>query len=634
MTRLPGSPTEKLEFLKGLNERTLPYLIGDILYFLHNHDQVRVVDGPGDGKRDIHSVLNSGEKHIAQCKYHQNYESTVSSREADELVIALTKFGAKKGLFATTARISPQAKREYLDNFPGFEMKFMDGINIVDAVLSSPILCSVWVEGKSIILAKNSLTLPFIIRNVESDYPVQDLAFSTQILEKFNIAFENNYISKELFQPYRKPKKITSSECGTPLISCYEAVISGAFTLNEISGILDSASQLISSTIHQVLNQTTILRLGIPSLTKVIKREKNNDEDKDRITLSFIPPTSYVVSQTGSLVLEKDWILVNAQSNEWHFPENLSSAGASWAGWYSNQFDCMLMLQVSYPISDELNYFYQIQQELKIRSLESSLYLIGTAEICNEFLKSLKSEQRPNLELPYGIGGRMLAWIHPKILSGLGTIQHGDGKCEYVVDDEILTFQSNILIISQKAENYALTQVPFTQARHIAAIEGHELLPEVKYRTMDSADLVHYFSDLASPTNLEDRKATFVWMWEVASSPSEASQILSNKTISFSFQTSLFWDVKRGYSTKKTFLMTSLTFSISVHISTDEFLKEHKEIIEQGFETLRSWIKSLWKDAKCSTQYFWSAEVGFTFEDGGLRDHPFVMLFPDSNTEK
>ncbi|MBD1829216.1 restriction endonuclease [Microcoleus vaginatus GB1-A2] len=628
MTRLPGSPTEKLEFLKGLNERTLPYLIGDILYFLHDHAQVRVVDGPGDGKRDIYSVLNSGEKHIAQCKYHQNYKSTVSPREAEELAIALTKFGTKKGLFATTARISPQVKREYIDNFPGLEMKFMDGIDLVDAILSSPILCAVWTDKKSILLAKNSLVLPFIIRDIESDRPVQSLIIPPQVVDDLNISFKNNHISKEIFEPYRKPKQITYSECGTSLISCYEAVIISAFTINEITDKLEVASQLIGRTINLLLNQTTVIRFGVPSLTKVIERK--DDRKKDRIPLSFISPKSYVISQLGHLVSEKDWILVNTKGNEWHFPENLSMAGASWAGWYSNHFDCMLMLQVSYPISDELSYYYQIEQDLKIRSLESSLYLTGTAEICNNFLQSLEPGQKPSIKVPYGIGGKMLAWIHPKVLSGLGTIQHGDGKGEYIVDDEILTFQSTIEIVYKLADNHDMNKVSFTQARHIAAIEGHELLPEIKYRSMESADLFHYFSNLASPANLEERKATFVWMWDVASSPSDVSQILRNETISFPFEVSLFCDVKRGFSTKKTFLMTSLTFSISVDISTDEFLKKNNGLIGQGFEILRSCIQSLWKDAKCSTQYFWSAEVGFTFEEGGLRDHPFVMHFPDS----
>jgi hypothetical protein len=633
MTRLPGSPAEKLELLKELDEHTLPYLIGDVLYFLHNHEQVRVVDGPGDGKRDIHSVLKNGDKHIAQCKYHRKYESTVSSREADELVIALMKFGAKQGLFATTARISPQAKREYLDNFPGFNMTFMDGIDIVDAVLSSPILCSVWVEGKSVILTKNSLSVPFIIRNVDHDHPIQGLTFSTQVMGKLNIAFENDYISKELLQPYRKPKQITSAEDGTSLISCYQAIISGAFTLNEIPEILDSTSQLISATIHQLTDKTNIFRLGVPSLTKVIKREKDDDEDKDCIPLSFISPKSYVVSRVGSLVLEKDWILVNTQSNDWHFPENLSCAGASWAGWYSKYFDCMFMLQLSYPLSNELNYFYQADRDLKIRSLESSLYLVGTTDVCNEFLSSLEPNQQPNLELPYGIGGRMLAWIHPKVLSGLGTIHSINGKHEYVVDDEITAFNSNISIISQQSKNYDLKQVPFSQARHIAAIEGHELLPEIKYRTMRSADLVHYFSDLASPSNLEEREATFVWMWKIEASPSQVSKLI-RKPISFPFETDVFCDVKRGYSTKKTFLMTSLTFSIPVHISTDDFLVEQKETLERGLEILRSWIQSIWKNATCSTKYFWHKEVGFTFRDGGVFDHPLVMLFPNSNNEK
>jgi hypothetical protein len=611
MSRVPGSPTEKLEFLKGIDAQTLPYLIGDILYFIHNHKQVRVVDGPGDGRRDIHSVLSNGEKHIAQCKYHRRYKSTVSSREADELVIALIKFGVTAGLFATTARISPQAKREYLDNFPDFNMSFMDGVDIVDTVLSSPILSSAWMEGESFNLTKNSLKVPFIIRNSEHDYPIEDLDFPEKQLGKLNISFGKDCVCKEAFRPYRKPDNITFSEDGTYLISCYKAVVSGSFSLSEIPEILSEISRLVGVTIHRSVNKTNIFRLGIPSLNRIANREKIDDEkNQDSIPLPFIAPKSYVLSREGSLVLEKDWILVNAQSKDWHFPENISCSGVFWAGWYSEYFDCMLMLQLTYPRSNELNYLYHAHQDLKIRSLESSLYLVATTDVCNEFLNSLEPQQHPNLELSYGIGGKMLAWIHPKILSESAAIEPIPGKYEYFEDDEIIAFKSSILTISEKSRNYSLKKISFSQARHIAAIEDYELLPEIKYTTMRSADLFHYFDEVSSPSNLREREATFVWMWNIEASLPQVSEFIKNP-VSIPCDADLFLDVKLGFSTKKTFLLSSLTFSIPVSLSTDDFLVEQKENLEKGFETLRHWIESTWKNSACSTKYFWNKEVGF-----------------------
>ncbi len=70
MAKIPGTPEEKLALLSGINQNTLPHLVGDIVYFVYGHNEVRVVDGPGDGKRDVHSRMPSGKRHIAQCKYH------------------------------------------------------------------------------------------------------------------------------------------------------------------------------------------------------------------------------------------------------------------------------------------------------------------------------------------------------------------------------------------------------------------------------------------------------------------------------------------------------------------------------------------------------------------------------------
>lgn len=138
MTRIAGDPAEKLRLATTIDHNTLPHLVADILYFLYGHKEVCVVDGPGDGKRDVHSVQPNGVRHITQCKYHKSPNHAVGSDETDELVLALMKFGCKAGLFVTTGKISPQAKREYLDNYRDFQLSYIDGLGLIDAVLSSP----------------------------------------------------------------------------------------------------------------------------------------------------------------------------------------------------------------------------------------------------------------------------------------------------------------------------------------------------------------------------------------------------------------------------------------------------------------------------------------------------------------
>lgn len=83
----------------SLNPSSLPILAADILKWSLGHTKVRILDGPGDGRRDILSITPEGIPHLTQCKHHSDDTKSVSSRETDEIVIALAKFGVKSALF-------------------------------------------------------------------------------------------------------------------------------------------------------------------------------------------------------------------------------------------------------------------------------------------------------------------------------------------------------------------------------------------------------------------------------------------------------------------------------------------------------------------------------------------------------
>jgi Restriction endonuclease len=147
---MPGRLQNKLQYLSGLNEKDFPYLIADILKLHLQHTNVKVVDGTGDGKRDIFSISEKKEKTITQCKFHYDFNTTSGTSETDEIVIALNKFGCSKGVFCTSGKLSPQSKREYLDNYPQFDLIWFEGHEIVDIVLENPILRKIWFEGEKI----------------------------------------------------------------------------------------------------------------------------------------------------------------------------------------------------------------------------------------------------------------------------------------------------------------------------------------------------------------------------------------------------------------------------------------------------------------------------------------------------
>jgi hypothetical protein len=104
--------------------------------------------------------MSDGSKHITQCKHHDNPRVACTSAEVAELPMALMKYGARRGLFVTDARISPQAKREYLNDYPGFELDFLDRDELLSEVLSRPALRALWFDGARIGSVNVSITFP------------------------------------------------------------------------------------------------------------------------------------------------------------------------------------------------------------------------------------------------------------------------------------------------------------------------------------------------------------------------------------------------------------------------------------------------------------------------------------------
>lgn len=261
MRRTPGTPAEKLALLGGLDETSLPHLVADVLYFCRNHRNVAVVDGPGDGRRDISSTRPDGAKHLTQCKFHGDVTAKVGARETDELPVALLKFGSQKGLFVTTARLSPQSKREYLGDFPGFELEFWDGLQLVDQVLSSPLLSELWFSGGAVQRRAVSAAVPYVIRRGSDDRPihVEPLPFVTS---EYSLAFRNASLSAGVFAPYRPPKVVDPSEPGGESLWCQEAVITGTFDLKGLSSVLPGIVDAIAAQLPR--GSTHTVRLGRP----------------------------------------------------------------------------------------------------------------------------------------------------------------------------------------------------------------------------------------------------------------------------------------------------------------------------------------------------------------------------------
>lgn len=612
MARVPGHPDKKLALLSNLDYKSLPHLVGDILYFQRRHEQVQVVDGPGDGKRDIHSLQPDGLRHITQCKYHQDFNTTVSSDETDQLVLALTKFGCKSGLFVTTGRISPQAKREYLDNYPNFKLDFMDGVGIVDSVLASPILSSVWFNGASIINVRNSLRIPFLLRFANTDKPLTTEHFSNCVTSDCEYKFSFTNCSRLDFEPYRPPSELTKDENGSDWIHCYQVLSTGSTNIHEIPDQIKAVTQIVAQQINKS-SLPVIIRFGFPSLLSNITSRYD-----DQVKIAQVRPQSFIIGIDRSITSEKDWI-VFPNLNDWCFPENLSVAEASWAGWLNRSENIILMQSLTLPKLNENSFLKQQESKIQRELLSNSLFLAGTSGICNSFKKRLSIKDKPNWSCPYGPNGILLGWLHPKLTTDYSN-QEIDKQKE----------QKHKNLVNKIKEKYiktSLLEVPSEQAIFIAAAAGEELSPKSKESvTFDSADLFHNFHDIPSPVCLLDRDFTLVQMWDTRQTLDSIRTTLIQNPLELDKGVALFWDAKFGRKTQKPFLLTSLTFSCPPYTSVADYFASNQPKVNFYLRKVHEYVNSHWNSVELSTVFFWRTEVGFQITDQVFRGNPWVIL--------
>jgi hypothetical protein len=85
-----------------------------------------------------------------------------------------------------------------LSDFPGFVLEFWDGLQLVDQVLSSPLLAELWFPGDSVRRRAVSVVVPFIIRRPDDDRPIRVDAdpFTTP---EYSVVFQHVGVSSGVF---------------------------------------------------------------------------------------------------------------------------------------------------------------------------------------------------------------------------------------------------------------------------------------------------------------------------------------------------------------------------------------------------------------------------------------------------
>ncbi|MDB9836786.1 restriction endonuclease, partial [Flavobacteriaceae bacterium] len=378
---MPGKPKDKLKYLESIDEFDFPYLIADILSSHFNHYNVRVVDGTGDGKRDVFSINRKGEKVVTQCKYHYDMGKTSGTRETDEIAIALNKFKCNIGFFCTSGKLSPQSKREYLDNYPDFELNWLEGHEIVDIVLEDTILRKIWFENEKIHLTKSCVSIPFIFRKLPDDSSLEPvISYDFKLPNEIRVVVkEKSLFSPNQFRPFND-LDIRKSGGSFGNTFAFEIKLAGKINYNSIDDIKTQIVEQVSkeSTL-QFPDSYVAIRFGIPHLS-----EENDSFRKYKVEKSNFPINSetYLIKD-GQIQEEYDFLIETG--DDWKRPYRISMSQLSDFRFYNRDLDLVFNMYYTCAAKEDLHPHVTRNIEIEKILWKKSIFVSGERNIIEEF---------------------------------------------------------------------------------------------------------------------------------------------------------------------------------------------------------------------------------------------------------
>jgi hypothetical protein len=514
---------ENTKSFAALNSNLLEKLAADLL-FVQGHTQIRRTGGPGDGGRDIHSLDPEKKLHLTQCKYHQDSDLACSSSDLSELPMAMIKLGYSRGLFLTNARISPQGKREYLNDYPDLRLDFLEGEALEREVLGNGMLTALWYEGRRFSEVSVSTVFPTIIRRHEGDRPFMPFRSSQEpdlvpLLDylanrhgSYKFSISRGTTSSEPFIPYRAPEPLTTEEGAMPFLQVMEIAALGEIALPDLPTL---AEDICKGSINWLLPEFGGLsvRVGSPS---IIPLEGSNSGSR---ILSNIGATSFTATQ-AFCGKEKPWFAARPNSY-WSIQSDARVSEADWIRLYSEDLDCCLAYEIHSRISSSARFWQEALREIQLSGWQRSLFCL---------LPKWESWPYPEIPEPdetveWSWDKRMLCgWLHWTVLGNPVTIRSGeDPTMESPEDRECRERLSEIEIYLNTVPDAKLLDA--TEARHMVALAGGDPFPAIGFRTIDTADVVVNLGILPSPIRPASRmfELSIAWRSKIAVADAKAS---------------------------------------------------------------------------------------------------------------
>lgn len=498
--------------LQNLSPDALLRLARDILVS-RGHRIARVTDGPGDGGRDIHTLSADGEKHLSQCKYHKDVLQACTSQELAELPMAMVKLGYEHGTFVTNARISPQGKREFLDNYAGLSLEFLDGSLVATEVMANALLKAAWFDGTSISRINTQLVLPVIVRRHEDDLPINPLAyFSVPDTKPLIADLEGRFpgiaisvrratASTEDFRRYRAPLVPTIDEA-MPGVAVAELVFAGPMPLGDLEFVEEEACRCVLGW----------LGLRMTGLTVVVGKSylvPTSGESAGARTLTAAEGLSFIQTK-HSTDLDSRWF--DWQRTGWTNTTDARVTEAEWIRLSNPQLNVCLAYEIETQAVGGFKSSIDITRSNARRGWARSVFALVPA--VTELAPSVPV---PDDSIVWKWDGRLLCgWFHWSLL-GVPIVmppqlnEEGSpfaGPSEESEDLRLGAIRKGLVVLP------GVDLVDSEQARHMIALVGNDPFreyDEVRYRT---AEVSEYPEDLPRPLIPQSRRFRLSIAWK------------------------------------------------------------------------------------------------------------------------
>ncbi len=590
--------------IENLDPERFVRLVADILT-LKGHRQVRIMDGPGDGGRDIHSLTADGIKYLTQCKYHENSKSTCGTREVSELPMAMLKLGYNKGLFATNSRISPQAKREYLDNYDNLDLDFYDAVKIIKELSASSVLRASWYDGDNIRKLKNTWVFPFLIREINNDLSIivesldednrpdfQELINSIKgIYPEAIVDCGNTYNSSEPFEPYRPPEPYTQEEGVFPFLRTNEIKITGV-SISQMANFSNELAKLISLWFGGFRNSFSI-RIGKPSIVPLEGQKTGGKIETE------IKPITYITTDT-SCGKEEDWYGIETDNNWSDFCDaRVSEAEA--IRLYSADLDLCLKYEIHCKISPkDKSYKNALKEKSTLAWMKSKFAFVPKWE---EWTHTEIPEPDECIEWPWN-NMMLCAWLHIELLSVVTSFRSTSDYFNFFDSEEEEKRLYDLEIEISKSDFEIIEPM---RARHMIASIGYDPLPEIDKFTFITGEVLSYFDIIPSPINPKSRYFLIELVIQISKNQDEI--------IKKYFERSDYVKSENSYSERSGEYFVLHLYPMGLDLAnspTTNILQKiyflGQKIIKEVYELVGNKVK-----IKICTKEYWKKEFGITF---------------------